>query len=52
MRNYAETCKGIRSYNPVYSLLVLLLTSQRSVYVVQFLYFPKGGLRMKFFHIL
>ena len=36
MRNYAETCQGICSYNLVYNLFVYLLPLKRSVFVVQF----------------
>ena len=51
MRNYAETCKGICSYNLVYNFLIQLLFLQSSVFVVHFSNafwhgneaFPKGS---------
>ena len=36
MRNYAETCKGICSYNLGYKLLRKLLPLKSSVFVVHF----------------
>ena len=37
MRNYARTCKGICSYNLVYSFLTQLLPLKSLVVVVHFL---------------
>ena len=36
MHNYAETCKGICSYNLVYKCLIQLLPLKSSVFVVHF----------------
>ena len=55
MRNYAETCVGICSYNLVHDILVYLLPLKRSVFVVYFSNafqhgkeaFPKHGSQTK-----